>query len=230
MGIRAAFSGMTRWKFRQTFACYVTARVESRDGGRIRREGQQAPRPRRTTATVLTRIARSVATDQLLDIVQVEADHPATIHVAPAADLPGAGDSRHDREPAVIAFGVESLELLAVPELQGAGTDQAHLPDEDVPELGKLVDAGTPEEPAQGRDPRVVLDLEEDTAFRLVPGLQVPEPLLGVRHHGPEFQAPELLTTQAHPLLPEQDRPSRIEPDQQPDDRHERRQEDQASQ
>jgi len=41
-----------------------------------------------------------------------------------------------------------------------ARPDQAHVPPEHVPQLGKLVQAEPAEQPAQGRDARIVGDLD----------------------------------------------------------------------
>ena len=90
-----------------------------------------------------------MAIDQFVDVVEVEPEHPVAVQVAPAADLPGAGDPGDHREPPGVALGVELGELLAVAELERPGADQAHLAHQDVPELRELVQAGPPEEPAQ---------------------------------------------------------------------------------
>ena len=96
--------------------------------------------------------------------------------------------------------GLVLLELL---HRGGAGPHQAHLPLEDVPELGQLVDAGGTDKLAHLGHPGVVLHLEH-LALHLVLVHQVRLAVLGIHGHGAELIDIEVAAIFAHPPLAEQ--------------------------
>ena len=102
------------------------------------------------------------------------------------------------------------LELLDLVNRERPGADHAHFALEHIPELGQFVDAELAQETAQGKDPRIVVELE-DGAVHLVAGflLHLVEQLVGVRHHGAELQHLERRAVAPGPLLPEQRRTAR---------------------
>src|SRR6202008_1580184 len=90
--------------------------------------------------------------------------------------------------------------------------DEAHLTPEDVPELRQLVHGRAAENPPDPCDARVPLG-----------GLQGSEPRAGIRHHGPEVPAPEMLPAVSDALLTVEPRPPILDLDGQCDDGPERR-------
>jgi len=84
---------------------------------------------------------------------------------------------------------------------------ERHLPLEDVPELGQLVEVVPAEEPAERRAARIVLARPDR-----------PRVLLGADGHRTELGHGEGLAVEPHPFLPVEDRPRRGHPDQGRDD------------
>src|SRR6478672_11399622 len=81
-----------------------------------------------------------------VDVGQIETRAPVELLVEPSLDLPQARDPRLHGEPAA----VPDVVFRDLAGRRRAGTDDAHLPAEDVPELWQLVDARFAEE---GPDP-----------------------------------------------------------------------------
>ena len=135
----------------------------------------------------------------VLDVVNVVADARLDGGVPPqAVDLGPAGDAGTD----LVLHHVQGDLLLELPHIVGhlrPGTHQAHVPLEDVEELGQLVDGQLPQDGAK-------------------PGLavvHVPAPagvLVRVDPHGAELVHFEELFVPAHPLLPEDHRPGGGQP------------------
>ncbi len=163
----------------------------------------------------------------ILDIIEIEVEHLAAADVASSRHLPRAREARQDRETAGVPIGFQGFQPLAITKLQRTRADQAHLSDQDVPELGKFVEAGPTQESTQGRDSGIILDLEQDAAGGLVLRFERDESSLGVGNHGPEFQTPECPTTETYPLLAKEDRTPRIETNQESNDQHDRDEKDQ---
>jgi hypothetical protein len=74
----------------------------------------------------------------------------------------------------------------------GSWTNDAHLSNKNVQELGKLVQVGIAQETADARDAGVIFRRLFGISFR-------------VNVHGPEFQARERTTQEAYPALNEED-------------------------
>ena len=146
----------------------------------------------------------------MLDVVEIVAHllrlFLQVVRIA-IADLRPAGDSRpHQRAQPVIGNGPG--EQVEVGHGVRPGTDEIDVTAQDVHELGQLVEAELAQPPAGPGDALVV----------------VPGPLRGRpagRMHGPELQELEPPPFQADALLDEQGRATRVEPDQQGDERHE---------
>lgn len=75
--------------------------------------------------------------------------------VGAGLDLPEPGQPGPHAQPSGVHVVLERY----LSEFMRARPDEAHVPPEHVPQLGKLVQAEPAEEPAQGRDPRIVGDL-----------------------------------------------------------------------
>ena len=86
----------------------------------------------------------------------------------------------------------------------GTRAHQAHLASKHVDELREFVDPELAEDPADARDPRIV-----------VAGPDRAGELLGVRSHRPELDEHEGLRSQAQPLLLEEHRPPGVHLDEQ---------------
>src|SRR5580698_8124829 len=95
----------------------------------------------------------------VVDVLEVEFHPLVKTDLVAAADLPDASEAGLHGEAAAMP-GVVVLHL--------AGNGRARA-DENIPELGKLIDAGASQEMADGGDARVVLHLE-DRAGHLVVG------------------------------------------------------------
>jgi hypothetical protein len=95
---------------------------------------------------------------------------------------------------------------------RGARADEAHVAEEDVDQLGKLVNAGAAEEAADAGDAGIVLHLE-DGAAHFIKGLEGGFFLLGVNDHGAEFEEAEAAAIHADAFLDEKDGAAALEPD-----------------
>ena len=97
-------------------------------------------------------------------------------------------------------------------------------PFEHVDELGQLVERVPAQEAADAGDARVVGDLEHPVVAVgvLVEVGDLVLALVGVGGHRAELEDPERAVALAHPHLPEEDRPRRIELDRERDDREAR--------
>lgn len=124
-------------------------------------------------------------------------------------DLPPAGDARlHGEE---LVAGVAELEGLGLG--HGPGPDHGEVPDEDVEELGQLVEGGAPQHAADARDAGVVVDLLLALPLGELLGRHVPlRVLVGVRHHGAELVDADRPAAQPHALLTEDRRARGVQP------------------
>src|SRR5262245_30688451 len=93
-----------------------------------------------------------------------------------------------------------------------AGTDERHVPSQDVEELGQLVETGLPEQTPDARQPWIFGDLVDLVGAVSVPGpFRTPlDELLDVVHvdpgvvpgvHGPKLEARERNSVLADPFL-----------------------------
>lgn len=95
--------------------------------------------------------------------------HVPTVHlyalgvvdVAASAGLPHAGDAGED---GVVLFDISPIPRDFLLD-DGTGTDEAHLPLQDVQELGQLIEAGLSKEGAALCDAGIVLQLEFSIPF-----------------------------------------------------------------
>ena len=129
--------------------------------------------------------------------------------VAPAADLPGAGQAGEHLEPPGELLRGQLLKVGTVAKLERTRADDAHLAAEDVDQLGEFIEAGAAQEATESSHPRVAFDLEEHTTVGLVEMLQVLQLLFRVDLHCAEFEDPEPAASQPESLLAEEDRASR---------------------
>src|SRR5262249_46931491 len=134
----------------------------------------------------------------VVDVPDVELDPVLPRDGGPSVDLRPAGDARLDLQPASLARRV-ALHLVR----QGRPRpDHAHVPADDVPELGQLVDREPPEDPAGARDPRVAL-------VDRVPGSDLLRPF----DHRPHLEQLELDAVLADAVLAVENRAAVLELD-----------------
>src|SRR5450631_1561357 len=122
-----------------------------------------------------------------IDVLQVETSPVGEIgDKLPAVDLPSTRQTRlHAQLP-----HLPELEVLVFRREYGTRTDQAHVPGQDAPELGQLVDAVLSEPAPQRRNSGISHDLE-DWSAALIKVEQVGLENVGISYHGPELEAHE---------------------------------------
>ena len=98
-----------------------------------------------------------------------------------------------------------------------ARADERHLPEQDIDELRKLVDAGRAERPADSRHAGIVAG-----------GLNDQVTILGNRHRA-ELEDPEHVVVPAIAPLAEENRAATVELDRQSDQQQQRRDEDETN-
>src|SRR5262245_3558758 len=127
---------------------------------------------------------------RLQDVLNVVLDPLLEVlaRLARALQLPQAGDARTDAQTQV-APGRAVLVLIV---WAGPGSDQAHLADQDVPELGQFIEVGLAEDAPDSRHARIVRDEHLRTVSAVVL-LKLARCLLGVPVHRPELPAGEHL-------------------------------------
>ena len=84
----------------------------------------------------------------MVDVVELEGEAGVHVEGAAAGDLHGAGEAGFDGEALAFAVGI----LGDDPGFFGAGADEGHVADEDVPELGQLVEGPAAQEAADAGD------------------------------------------------------------------------------
>src|SRR4029079_16079640 len=139
-----------------------------------------------------------------VDVLEVESHPLLEGQVVAPTDLPQAGEARSDAQTA--AEG--TVKALGLPDRKRPRTHEAHVAEQDVEELRQLVEAGAAQEPAESRDPRVVVDLETG-AVHLGQGEELVALLLRADTHGAELQHAEGSPVEPAPLLGEQHRAAR---------------------
>ncbi len=87
----------------------------------------------------------------------------------------------------------------------GARADNAHLPAQDIDQLGQFVETCLAQNPSHSRDPRVVSHLE-DRPVHFVFSLKAHPQRFGFGHHSAELVEGERPAIESAALLPEKDR------------------------
>ena len=160
-----------------------------------------APKPVRTTGTVRARILRSSQSDQLSMYWRSSFIHwskPMWLRplICQMQVRPGFIERRRRCQG---SYCWTSLGM------GGRGPTRLMSPTEDIPELRQFVDAGLAQEPAERRDARVVLHLE-DRAAHFVEGFEFGLQHFGVVDHRAELVHGEESSVQTAAFLPEQNR------------------------
>src|ERR1017187_4668105 len=91
----------------------------------------------------------------VVDVLEVELHPLIEADLVAATDLPDAGQTRFHGKAAAMPWVV----VLHLGRDGRPGSDEAHVADENIPELRKLVDAGAAQEMPERSDARVVLHL-----------------------------------------------------------------------
>lgn len=97
----------------------------------------------------------------VMHIPAVHLDALGIVDIASSAGLPHAGDAGEDRVVLLDIFPIPRDFLLN----DGAGSDEAHLPLQDVQELGQLIEAGLSKEGAALCDAGIILQFEFSIPF-----------------------------------------------------------------
>lgn len=97
----------------------------------------------------------------VMHIPAVHLDALGIVDIASSAGLPHASDAGEDRVVLLDIFPIPRDFLLN----DGAGSDEAHLPLQDVQELGQLIEAGLSKEGAALCDAGIVLQFEFSIPF-----------------------------------------------------------------
>ena len=146
--------------------------------------------------------------------------------VAAAADLPKPGDAGRDE----IVVRDEVAVLLDLFLNDGARSDKAHLPANDVDDLRQFIKTCPPQEMTDTRDARIVLQLKILLPLFTSLGILrkiVFEACLGILYHGAEFIAGKHAAVLSDPLMRKEHAPRLINVDQHGNDRHDRENSDQ---
>ncbi len=97
----------------------------------------------------------------VMHIPAVHLDALGIVDIASSASLPHASDAGEDRVVLLDIFPIPRDFLLN----DGAGSDEAHLPLQDVQELGQLIEAGLSKEGAALCDAGIILQFEFSIPF-----------------------------------------------------------------
>jgi hypothetical protein len=100
----------------------------------------------------------------------------------------------------------------------GSRAYEGHFPTDNVDQLREFIEAGQPEESAHPRNPPIAVH----------PALFVEE-TVGLHDHASELPDEEPPTVATDAILPEEDWPAILQPDQQPDDRERGRKQQQEN-
>src|SRR5262249_26757213 len=130
----------------------------------------------------------------ILNVLQVEHYILLEGRIMARADLPKSGNAGEH----VQATQVRKLVLLEVVNRMGTWTDNAHVSFQHVEDLGQFVNAITAEQFAHGGNSRIVGNLERGPVS-LVHVTQIILLLVGVNHHGAEFEAAKLTALASYP-------------------------------
>ena len=160
-----------------------------------------------------------------VDVLHIERDLLIKGQFAAAADLPDAGEAGLDIETPTVGEGIAG-------DLGGdrrARPHQGHISMQDAPELRKLVDAQFADNGAGLRNAWVALEFEGDSAIAVLIDLEeLFLAFLRIGHHGTKFGKAKHLSPLAYAVLPEERRPSILQPDSDSDHQEERRKRDEG--
>ena len=162
------------------------------------------------------------------DVIEVEPHHLLIIQIAPPRDLPGARQTGLRLKAVRVSLADPRPKAAGC---RGAGEGagrQGSSRRQYIDQLRQLVETRAPKEPTQTSDSRVVTQLEEHTARRLIVVFQFGQPIFSIDGHRPELQHAERSSATAAPHLAEEDGTAGVQPDQECDHEHHRRQEQQA--
>ena len=117
------------------FCC--VARIRRRPGAVHRPELDATPASASAEATWnhergLAEDSQVPAQRSVGDVIEVEADHLFVVQFAPPADLPRPSQAGEYLETTCVAMRIQVPQPIAIAKLQGARSDQAHLPFENV--------------------------------------------------------------------------------------------------
>jgi len=100
-------------------------------------------------------------------------------------NLPGTSQSRDNRKAVAICWRVTGHFKGA----SRAGANQSHFATDDIPQLGKLINAPAADDSSQPCDAGIIENFKGDSFAVDIALHQVDFERLGVDHHGPEFEA-----------------------------------------
>src|SRR5580658_8148099 len=135
------------------------------------------------------------------NVAAIHADPFCEGHFRAAMNLPDARQPGSYIQPAAMP----GRAAVAFFHGQRARPHERHIAQQDVEELRQLIDARFPQEPADARNARVVLDLERrPILFALVAKLRLPG--VGIGNHGAEFEDREWPAAHTSTALAEENR------------------------
>src|ERR1039458_1026454 len=154
----------------------------------------------------------------VVDVLEIELHPLVEADLVASADLPDTGQTRFHGE----AAAVPRIVVLPLGWDGRPGADEAHVADENIPELRELVDAGAAQEMPERCDARVVLHLE-DRAAHLIERLEFRAQHFGIGDHRAELVHREEASVQAAAFLSEKDGAGRSEFDNDGDGQQDQR-------
>jgi len=139
------------------------------------------------------------------DVVDIEHNTSAVVSIIPAGYLPKSGDPRLGRQIAVQMAAI-SQQLLTD---DRSRPYQAHFPPDDIPKLGKLIQAGTPKKASNSGDAGVVTEFMVTQPFR--PELRMtfqklPQCTVSVWNHAAELETIESFAVATDATVAKNDR------------------------
>src|SRR5689334_16176670 len=133
----------------------------------------------------------------LVDVLHIQF-HPAVeAQLAATTDLPEAG---HTRPHAEAAYQGRLGKAANISHWERTRAYQGHFPPQDIHELRNLVNRGSPQEPSDRSNPRIVFDLEH-RAGGFVQMFQLGLQQLCIHDHGPELVHLEPAAIQPETIL-----------------------------
>ena len=150
----------------------------------------------------------------VIDIFEIESNPIGKVFQFVAArDLPEAGHSWGDTESAALGVGGHGEGFIGG---EGAGSDETHLAEKDVEELGEFIEGGEAEEVADFGDPRIFFDFK-DWATHFVKGFKFGVLHFCITDHGAKLVHGERVAMETTALLEKKGGARRFEPDGNPD-------------
>src|SRR5437763_8984353 len=142
------------------------------------------------------------------DVVKIESNVSFERWVLSRCYLPQSGHSRSNVKPREI-FNSVAIHIIW---RMRAWTHEAHVPDEDIPELRQFIQAVAPQEMANASDSRVLRDFEE-RARPFISRAKIIFESVRLGNHGAKFVANELLSFASDTSGTIEDRAGRIKLD-----------------